>query len=96
MTYGPDDPIDLIGVDALYVQLAAILEARISRGDWATGHPLPSEAQMQQEYGVSRTTTRKALALLAKKGLTRTLAGRGTFVIPKQDRATPTTNDRTE
>jgi GntR family transcriptional regulator len=62
----------------VYVQLAAILRARVESGD-ITGR-LPSERQLQQEFGTAPMTSRKALRLLADEGLVLTVPGRGTFV----------------
>jgi GntR family transcriptional regulator len=61
-----------------YVQLAAILRARIESGE-ITGR-LPSERQVQQELGTAPMTTRKAMRLLQDEGLVRTVPGRGSFV----------------
>ena len=62
-----------------YVQLAAILRARIEDGTY-TGR-LPSERDLQQEFGSAPMTSRKAIRLLADEGLVHTVAGRGTFVV---------------
>jgi DNA-binding GntR family transcriptional regulator len=42
--------------------------------------PLPSEVHLQQEYGVSRDSIRRAVSYLADAGLVRTVPGRGTYV----------------
>jgi DNA-binding transcriptional MocR family regulator len=44
--------------------------------------PLPSEAHLMSEYGVSRGSVRHALQVLAEEGLTITIQGRGTYVLP--------------
>lgn len=61
-----------------YVQLAAILRDRVASGQ-ITGR-LPSERDLQQEFGVAPMTARKAIRLLADEGLVETVPGRGTFV----------------
>lgn len=77
------DPDALIDHDApmpVYAQLAAILRARIERGDWAPGRRIMSEAQLVQAYGLARETTRKAVRVLIEEGVLLTVPGRGTFV----------------
>ena len=61
-------------------QLAAILRGRILAGRYAPGHAIPSEAACQHDFGVSRGTCRKAVALLRDEGLVVTVAGRGSYV----------------
>ena len=61
-------------------QLAAILRGRIIAGHYAPGHAIPSEAECEREWGISRGTCRKAIALLRREGLVVTVAGRGTYV----------------
>lgn len=41
---------------------------------------LPSEAQIQEMLGVSRSTVREALALLEQEGIVRKIQGKGTFL----------------
>lgn len=67
----------------VYRQLAAILRARIERGDWAPNRQILSEAQLVQAYGLARETTRKAVRLLIDEGVLFTVPGRGTFVSPE-------------
>jgi len=47
---------------------------------WDPGAPIPSEAELCQLYGVSRTTVRKAIDDLANEGLLYRIQGKGTFV----------------
>lgn len=65
---------------SLPVQLAAVLRARITSGEWAPGEQLPSEQALADETGVSRPTVRAALRQLAASGLIRVRQGSGTFV----------------
>ena len=62
-----------------YQQLAAILRARIAKGEWRSG-PLPSVKQLQQEYGVGRDTVLHAIDILREEGLVFTVPRRGTYV----------------
>lgn len=69
-------------------QLAAILRARIRSGRYEPGHAIASETQLEQEFGISRNTTRKAVALLRDEGWIVTVAGRGSYVaspLPDED-----------
>ena len=64
----------------LYVQIANDLRTHISRGDYATGEKLPSEASLSERFGVSRHTLRHAIDLLKGEGFLRSEQGRGIFV----------------
>lgn len=64
----------------LYAQLEAALRSQIAQGGLQPGDWLPSEAELGQQYGVSRITVRTALQHLEQDGLLERQAGRGTFV----------------
>jgi len=64
----------------LYYQLATILREQIISGRYVIGDKLPTEADLVQQYAVSRATVRGALQNLTDEGLIRREAGRGTFV----------------
>lgn len=76
--------VDHLDPTPLYEQLAAVLRQVIQSGDIQPRDLLPSESQLQQTYGVSRGTIRRALEILKAEGLVVTIAGRGTFVTPQQ------------
>ena len=80
MVFGMIDPE---GPEPLYLQLAAVLRGRIERGELPANRPIPSIAQLQQEFGLARGTALRAVDLLRQEGLVRTVAGRGTFVVPR-------------
>lgn len=67
--------------DPLHKQLVRILSEEIVSGRLPRGSVLPSEADLCRQYGISRSTVRQTLAGLAREGLVRTEAGRGTFVV---------------
>lgn len=53
----------------LTMSLAVDLGCKITSGALAVGTILPTEAEIQQQYGVSRTVVREAIRHLAAKGL---------------------------
>jgi GntR family transcriptional regulator, transcriptional repressor for pyruvate dehydrogenase complex len=65
---------------SLVERLAAEVRAQIISGKLAVGQPLPTEARMAEEFGVSRPLVREALAHLRAQGFVETISGRGTFV----------------
>src|SRR3954447_2944737 len=65
---------------AVFRQLADLLRGRIESGALSPGEPLPSELRLVQEYGISRTTVRQAIAQLRTEGLVTVERPRGTFV----------------
>lgn len=62
-------------------ELAAGLREQIQSGELKPGAQLPSEEALRQEYGVSRTTVRRAAAELRHEGLVEMRRSRGTSVI---------------
>lgn len=61
-------------------QIAARLEEAIFDGTFAPGKRLPTEAELCDRFGVSRTPLREALHHLKHKGLIEAGAGRGMFL----------------
>ena len=58
----------------------------ISRGDFADGGRLPTEAELTRTYGVSRPTVREALSRLRLDGVISSRRGAGSFVLRRPDR----------
>src|SRR5208282_1046496 len=64
----------------LYFQVKSILEAKILSQEFKENERLPSEAELCQQFNVSRVTIQRALADLLKAGLIYRDRGKGTFV----------------
>lgn len=60
--------------------LVNLLTERIHNKTYAPGSKLPSERQLQDEFGVGRLALREALSRLSAMGITETSHGKGTFV----------------
>lgn len=63
-----------------YHQLKSLVLAQISRDGLAPGDRLPSDHELCERYGVSRTVVRQALGELEFEGVLVREKGRGTFV----------------
>jgi GntR family transcriptional regulator len=72
-----------------HLQIQRVLRARIESGEWDGGRPIPTEMELLAEFGVSRTTIREALGVLAREGLIVRHRGRGSFVRPRPRAARP-------
>ena len=63
-----------------HYQLRELLRAEIATGRWKVGDQLPTERELCETFGLSRTTVREAIESLVSEGLLRREKGRGTFV----------------
>lgn len=66
---------------SLALKVVTGLKDKILAGDLPPGHKLPSETELIDEYGVSRTVVREAVTRLRAEGLVETFQGRGSFVL---------------
>ena len=64
----------------LYAVLEAQIAGGIAGGEFPVGSRLPTEDDLVQRFGVSRTTVRKAIQNLSSRGLIEIRRGTGTFV----------------
>ena len=64
----------------LYFQLKGVLEREIIAKRWNEGGRLPSEGEICEHFGISRSTVRQALGMLENEGMITRHKGRGTFV----------------
>src|SRR2546430_12741303 len=67
---------------ALYYQLAQNMETAIRQGRLSSGSHLENEIELARQLRVSRPTVRRAIALLANRGLVIRRHGIGTLVVP--------------
>ena len=70
----------------LYLKLSDMLAEQIMDGTLPEGTLLPSERELCQVHGISRTTVRQALQDLNQKGYSKTIHGKGTVVVRPQIR----------
>lgn len=63
-----------------YEQVKAFVKGQISTGAWRPGDPVPSEAALQQQFGISRMTVNRAMKELAVEGVVTRTQGSGTVV----------------
>jgi GntR family transcriptional regulator len=71
----------------LFAQVREKLKTRIADGSLQPGAKLPSEAELEQQFGVSRVTIRQALSELQALGLIEKVNGKGSFVREAQRRS---------
>jgi len=77
MEYDPLAPVPR------YRQIAAIIRERIESGQLEPNRPIPSEVQIENEFGVARATARRAVGVLRDEGLIVTVPGMGSYVKPR-------------
>jgi DNA-binding FadR family transcriptional regulator len=65
----------------IYELIAGQIERRILSGELRSGDRLPTERELAEQFGVSRTAVREAMKSLAHRGLVDMKPGRGTLVI---------------
>lgn len=68
----------------LWAQFRDALRAQILGGGFAPGTKLPTEAQLGEQYGISRIVVREALADLVRNGLIYKIRGQGAFISARE------------
>lgn len=69
--------------DTEWGRIAAALRERLEAGEFATDAPMPSEAALVAEFGVSRNTVRRAYRHLVESGEVVVRHGVGAFPAPR-------------
>ncbi len=64
----------------LYRQIADTIREKIRNGEFKVGEALPTEAQLRNDFSVSRVTIRQALKLLIENEELESVQGSGTYV----------------
>ncbi|MCA2183097.1 winged helix-turn-helix domain-containing protein [Nonomuraea glycinis] len=72
--------LDREGPVPIYKQVADLIRERIERGELKAGDPVPSEAKLEKDYEIARTTARRVARELREQGMAYTIQGEGTFV----------------
>lgn len=65
----------------LYYQLKGFLLQEIQNGTYPVGSCIPTELEIQERFGLSRTTIRQAISELVQEGWLERRTSKGTFVI---------------
>lgn len=74
------NPINREKPQKLYVQLYAVLKAKIASGELPEGSQIPTEDELCKIYEVSKATVKLAVLELARQGYLKRQQGKGTFV----------------
>ena len=67
----------------LYYQLKCLILKKIQNGDFAAGETIPTEAELQDTFSISRSTVRQAITELVREGWLERKTSKGTFVKPR-------------
>lgn len=73
------------GGSPLHQQVSFLIRAAIADGSLPPGTQLPTEAELQNKFGISRSVVRQALSGLSADGLIQRGRGRGTVVAPQHE-----------
>ncbi|MFF7990304.1 GntR family transcriptional regulator [Kitasatospora xanthocidica] len=82
----PDSPAQRPRRVPPYLLVADELTAEIHAGTYDTGEPFPSESMLAARFGRALMTIRRSLEVLRERGLITTEWGRGSWVVPADQR----------
>jgi len=74
------------GRKLVYMGIADVLAERIGDGTYPPEGRLPAEQDLVAEFGASRESVRRAVAELRQRGLIETVKGKGSFILPPEER----------
>lgn len=77
-------PLDRNSLSPLWTQFRDAIRSQIMQGELPIGAKLPSEAELGEQFGISRIVVREALADLVRNGLIYKIKGRGAFVATRE------------
>lgn len=77
--------IDNSTISPYYIQIVGSIRYDIDAGNLRVGDKLPSEAELCEQFNVSRVTVRRALDELKRAGYLETRRGKGTFIKSTRD-----------
>ena len=75
-----------------YLRLYRVLSQALAEGRFGAGEPMPSEPRLMKDYGVSRSTVRRALAQLEAEERIDRRRGSGTFAREQKEEAAASRN----
>lgn len=81
----PTPPIPARRSRNLTKNVVSALSERIRGGEFHVGEKLPTESELMESFGVSRTVIREAISKLQAAGLVETRHGIGTFLLDPQN-----------
>lgn len=81
------EPVAGVEAPTAYERVAAAIREGIRAETFDSAVPLPSEARLMEDHGVSRNTVRRAYRLLQEEGTIVIRHGAGAFVAPTTDDA---------
>lgn len=74
-------------INPVYIKIVEDIKKKINSTELKPGDAISSEAALCKEYGASRMTVRKGLAILVNEGYIYSIPGKGNFVQkPEQDK----------
>jgi GntR family transcriptional regulator len=79
-----DEAVDRRADTPLWLQLRLLLKRQIESGALVPSQQLPSEAELCERFGVSRTVVREALGQLVVDGRIYKIKGKGAFVAKRK------------